>query len=335
MTTPSSQTAGRLVAVVVTHNRLSQLKITLARLLVATSDHLAAVLVVNNASDDGTAEWLATQTAPRLSVVTSHDNLGGAGGFEIGMRQAMERLAPDWIVVMDDDARPDDDCLPAFHAHPRNDHWGWAAAVFHPDGRVCDINRPSINPFWHRRIFLRTLMGGGRDGFHLSESDFHGTARREIDGSSFVGLFVSSDAVRKVGYPDGSLFIYGDDVLYTLGLRVAGGRIAFDPGLRFEHDFSTIASGERRFRPIWKCYYHHRNLLMVYRRAAGVFFWPALLVVVPKWVIKIRGHAGERRAFARLMSRAIWHGLRRKTDVPHGQVVEWGLTAPKARDDTA
>ena len=335
MTSPLIPTAGRLVAVVVTHNRLEQLKITLARLLEADADHLAAVVVVDNACSDGTAAWLKTQTAPRLSVMTSKANLGGAGGFEIGMRHAMARLAPDWIVVMDDDARPEQACFATFHAHDRSDHWGWAAAVFHPDGRICDINRPSINPFWHRSIFLRTLMGGGRDGFHVSESDFHGTTRREVDGSSFVGLFVSAEAVRKIGYPDGSLFIYGDDVLFTLGLRAAGGRIAFDPALRFEHDFSTIASGERRFRPLWKCYYHHRNLLMVYRKAAGVFFWPALLVVVPKWLIKIRDHSGERSAFVRLMGRALWHGIRRKTDVPHEQVVAWSVTAQAIRDDTA
>lgn len=320
---------------VVTHNRLAQLKITLARLLEASSDHLAAVVVVDNACSDGTAAWLKTQTGPRLRVIPSTRNLGGAGGFETGMRHAVERLAPDWIVVMDDDARPEPGCLAAFHAHPRADHWGWAAAVFHPGGRVCDINRPSINPFWHGGTFLRTLFGAGREGFHLSESDFRGSIRREVDVASFVGLFVSAPAIGRVGYPDGSLFIYGDDALYTLELRRAGGRIAFDPTLRFEHDFSADASGNRRFRPLWKAYYYHRNLLMLYRRAAGVFFWPALLIVVPKWLLRIRDHAGERGVFTRLLARAIWHGVRRKTDVAHAQVVDWSTTAPVDRDETA
>ncbi len=57
---PSS--AGRLVAVVVTHNRLDKLKDTLARLLESPLAELAALVVVDNASSDGTGDWLAGQT---------------------------------------------------------------------------------------------------------------------------------------------------------------------------------------------------------------------------------------------------------------------------------
>lgn len=320
---PTVASAGRLVAVVVTHNRLEQLKITLARLLEAEDRHLAAIVVVNNASTDDTATWLAMQTAARLSVVTSAENLGGAGGFEIGMRHAMTRLQPDWMVVMDDDARPEPACFARFHAADRTSHAGWAAAVFHPGGRICDINRPSINPFWHPAAFARTAFGGGREAFHLQEEDFTGNKIHEVDGSSFVGLFVASWMVEKIGFPDGKLFIYGDDVMYTLAMRRAGGKIAFDPNLRFEHDFSTIASGEKRFRPIWKAYYHHRNLLMVYRRASGWLFLPVLMAVIPKWLMKIRHHEGEQRAFTGLILRALWHGVLRKTDVSHAQVLAW------------
>lgn len=311
----------RLVAVVVTHDRLTQLDTTLAALLAAPPDHLAAVLVVDNASGDGTADWLAGQTDPRLHVLRHERNLGGAGGFETGMRHAMERLAPDWLVVMDDDARPAPDTLAAFHAAPRGDHDAWAAAVRHPDGRICDINRPSINPFWNRAAFLRTAVGGGREGFHLCAGDYETPALREVDAASFVGLFVSAAAVARIGYPDGRLFVYGDDVLYTLRLRRAGGRIAFDPALRFEHDFSTIDTGERRFRPLWKSYYHYRNLLIVYRAAAGWLFWPALMAVLPKWLSKVRHHREDRALFLRLLRRAMRDGLAGRTGVDHAEIL--------------
>ncbi|MFU1684364.1 glycosyltransferase [Phaeobacter piscinae] len=51
--------AGRLVAVVVTYNRLEKLKVTLARLLESPAEDLAALVVVDNASNDGTGDWLA------------------------------------------------------------------------------------------------------------------------------------------------------------------------------------------------------------------------------------------------------------------------------------
>ncbi|WP_260103502.1 hypothetical protein [Phaeobacter inhibens] len=62
--------------------------------------------------------------------------------------------------------------------------------------------------------------------------------------TSFVGFFISAAAVRRVGYPDPKLFIYGDDALYTLGLSAAGGRICFAADVRFEHDFSTFSNGD-------------------------------------------------------------------------------------------
>ena len=158
----------RIIAIVVTYNRLEQLQRTIAALL---SQHGAAfeqILVVDNCSTDGTAPWLASQARgeERLVIETLPVNAGGAGGFAHGMRIAHERFDPDWIVVMDDDARPHSDALAQFLGLWRDgqldDIAGVAAAVRHPDGAICRMNRPTLNPFWHPRVFLTTLLGGGR-----------------------------------------------------------------------------------------------------------------------------------------------------------------------------
>ncbi|WP_261399091.1 glycosyltransferase [Leisingera daeponensis] len=327
--------AGRLVAVVVTHNRLDKLKATLARLLESPPDELAAVVVADNASSDGTGAWLAGLEDPRLDICTSQTNRGGAGGFEMGMRRAMEAHDPDWLAVMDDDGRPAPGGLAAFRGLAMHDQaeGGWdavAAAVYFPDGRICEMNRPSRNPFWHAREFLRTLFGGGRSGFHVQPSDYEGGGM-QIDVTSFVGFFISAEAVRRIGFPDPELFIYGDDGIYTLGLTKSGGRIGFEPSVRFEHDLSTFqgkgqakadAAQRGRFVPLWKAYYYHRNLLLLYRMAAGWLFWPVLLVIVPKWLMKARQHPGARRVFLRLMGHALRDGLLRRTKVRHARVLE-------------
>lgn len=312
----------RLVAVVVTCNRLAQLKVTLPALLSASPEDLTAVLVVDNASDDGTGEWLAAQRDPRLSVLSCETNLGGAGGFETGLRHAVHYLAPDWVVVMDDDARPEPGALAAFHALDLSGWDGLAAAVRHPDGTICEMNRPTLNPFWHKRIFLRTALGGGRDAFHLGPDDFARSGTRPIDGASFVGLFLSARVFEKAGFPDGRLFLYGDDAIYTLGLTRTGFRLGFDPLVRFEHDSTTYSASDRRIRPLWKVYYYHRNLLILYRLATGVFFWPVLLVILPKWLGRVRHHSGERRIFLRLLAAAIRDGLTRRTAVAHARILE-------------
>ncbi|WP_299421918.1 glycosyltransferase [uncultured Shimia sp.] len=320
----------RLFAVVVTFNRLEKLKQTVARLLAAPTHDLEGVLVVNNASTDGTDEWLSQQTDPRLIVENMTENRGGAGGFEHGMRLVTETYDPDWLVVMDDDGRPAPGTFAKFQEMDVSPWDGLAAAVYYPHGEICDMNRPSRNPFWHGKVFLNTLLGrGGRDGFHITPDDYQGQPK-QIDVSSFVGLFVSRAAVAKVGYPDGRLFVYGEDGLYTLTLSKAGGRIGFIPDLKFEHDCSTFGENDLRFRPLWKVYYYHRNLLMLYREAAGLYFAPLLFVVLPKWALKTRHHKGQQRIFLKLLRHAVVDGLLRRTSASHSQVLDWSkVTSPR------
>jgi GT2 family glycosyltransferase len=318
--------AGRLVAVVVTHNRADKLDITLERLLAEPIALLSAVIVVDNASSDATPDVVGRHGA-RSDRVVSHRsavNLGGAGGFALGLRMAAERFAPDWVVVMDDDARPAPGALAAFHAATDGEWDAIAAAVYEPSGAICEMNRPSRNPFWSVRGFLtlvsHVLRGRGRDGFHIPRAAYRAARPLAIDAASFVGLFLSRRALDLAGYPDARLFIYGDDVLYTLALSERGGRICFHPAIRFEHDFTTITAKGRRFVPLWKSYYHHRNLLIVYRRSAGWLFWPALLVVLPKWLMKVRHHRGERRAYLRLLGRAVADGLGNRLDATLAEI---------------
>ncbi|WP_299694768.1 glycosyltransferase [uncultured Tateyamaria sp.] len=318
-----SPTPCGLVAVVVTHNRLAALQVTLARLLETAPAHLARIVVLDNASTDGTGDWLARLGDPRLDVRHSAQNTGGAGGFEQGMRHAVATYDPDWLVVMDDDARPDPGALAAFHGTDRTGAEAWAAAVYHPDGRICDMNRPSRNPFWRRDVLWRTLRTRRRDGFHLGPEDYASDTPCSIDGTSFVGFFISRAGVARAGFPDGSLFIYGDDVLYTLGLTARGGRILFDPNLRFEHAFTTMTDGDARFTPLWKCYYHYRNLLMVYRLCAGPWFVLAGPAAALKWLAKVHHYKGARGVFVRLVLRAVWDGARARTDVSFDQVRAW------------
>lgn len=296
----------KLGAVVVTYNRRAMIEKTVTRLL---AEPLDVLLVVDNGSTDGSRDWLDSVADPRLIRVYTAENLGGAGGFEMGLRQIVGDHDPDWVLIADDDARPEPGTLAAFRSADLTGWDGVAAAVRYPDGRICEMNRPVLNPFWHPRIFLRTLTGGGRAAFHLGDADYAGTEPVRVDGASFVGLFVSRRGIALAGYPQGRLFIYAEDGLYTLGLTRAGGRIGFFPGLAFEHECTTFAGAPGRFTPPWKAYYYHRNLLLLYRRAAGLWFWPALLIVLPKWLSKVRHQGEDKRAYLGHLGRAVWHGL--------------------------
>ncbi len=313
--------AGRVVAVITTHNRLAQLRRTMGRLLAEPEQYLAAVVVVDNASDDGTAAFLASIPDPRLHVLRLPRNSGGAGGFAAGLEHARACFDPDWYLIMDDDARPMPDALARFHA---SDLRGWdavAGAVYDPSGRICDINRPTHDPFASLAKFLRTARKG-REGFHLGPDHYAGGVPVAIDGASFVGLFLSRRGLALGGLPDARLFVYGDDALQTLRLSRAGGRIVFLPQVRFEHDQAAAGAGQGD-RPVWKVYYQHRNALILYHHAAGWLFWPICLVVIPVWALRMRGYPGQRGRFLALFLRAVWHGLRGRTGTAHETVLKW------------
>lgn len=313
--------AQELVAVVVTHNRLAKLKITVARLLEDPPNTLAHLVVVDNASDDGTGDWLSGLSAPRLTVLSLDRNTGGAGGFAAGMAHVRDQLDPDWTVLMDDDARPRPGAMAAFHAADRISADGWAAAVTYPDGRICEMNRPWVNPFWHVPAFLRAVRRG-RAGFHLSEGAYSAETPTSIDGGSFVGLFLSREALANTPLPDPRLFVYADDVIYTLTLSGAGGKVAFDPALEWEHDCASFDPNQR-MQPLWKVYYYHRNLILAYRRAAGpVFFWPAYLMARRGWRARAAAYGTDAPAYRRILEKAIRDGLRGDLSLTHAEVTQ-------------
>ena len=298
-----------LTAVIVTHNRCQKLQHTLAATL---AQPFSAIIVVDNASTDGTRAWLAGQHDPRLHLILSEQNSGGAGGFAQGMIAALN-YDPDWLVCYDDDAYPAPDALQQFTALDLGNTDSAAAAVYYPDGRLCEMNRPSYNPFWHPRKLLRTALGvftgRARGAFHVTDSAYQGAEALPIDSSSFVGFFVRADWVRRLPLPEPGLFIYGDDVLYTLNLTKHGARHRFLPTVRFIHDCSTFQTTRRGYHPLWKAYFTYRNGLLIYRMAAGVWFYPVALLKALLWLAAVR-HYRNKRLYLRLWWQAVRDGIR-------------------------
>src|SRR5476651_747432 len=96
----------RVAAVVVTYNRLKLLKEGIEALK-KQSRKPEAIIVVNNGSTDGTDTWLAAQ---KDLIVYNQENVGGAGSFYRGIKEAYD-AGFDWIWVMDDDGYPAVNCL--------------------------------------------------------------------------------------------------------------------------------------------------------------------------------------------------------------------------------
>jgi rhamnopyranosyl-N-acetylglucosaminyl-diphospho-decaprenol beta-1,3/1,4-galactofuranosyltransferase len=208
----------RITAVVVTFNRLELLQTLLERL--DEVPELTEILVIDNASTDGTGEWLAglddretgddRPTTPVLGR-TLAENGGGAGGFHDGLAWAMERGA-DLAWLMDDDGLPDTGCLARLLEEQGLDFWG---------PLVVDEADPG------RLVFPIRLPGGTRVVHRLADVEPAATGGR-IEGIviPFNGVLVTRELVERIGLPRAEYFIWGDDHEYRLRAEAAGARIA-------------------------------------------------------------------------------------------------------------
>jgi len=188
---------GTVIGVVVTHRRVEELALSL-RTLSAQRRPLDQLIVVDNDADERVSELVAAQPIPS-TYLGSRRNLGGAGGFALGMLQALA-LGADWIWLADDDGRPaDPDVLATLLACAERHGLAEVSPM------VCDMADPDRLAFplrrglvWRRRV---------------SELRVDGSADL-LPGitSLFNGALFRATTVEAVGVPDLRLFMRGDEV---------------------------------------------------------------------------------------------------------------------------
>ena len=83
---------------------------------------LSSIIVVDNASTDGTNEWFDSSVFMsnlKFIYLKLDNNSGGAGGFNAGLQYA-HKHSYDWSWIMDDDALPERNALEEFIIKKKN-----------------------------------------------------------------------------------------------------------------------------------------------------------------------------------------------------------------------
>ena len=247
MPEPSSDPR-RIIAVVVTFNRRDMVTRLVAS-LDAGSVVPDEVIVVDNASSDGTAAALAgAGTTTPLTVLRLTENTGGAGGFHTGLAAALERGAG-LVWLMDDDGTPASDCLQFLLPHLTTHDFIGPAVVSEDD---------------HARLCFPIRVPGSSRVLHAVPDLEAASASGLLEGVviPFNGVLVTRELVEQIGLPREEFFIWGDDVEYLWRARAAGARIATVVGARFRHPSTDDLGTPLMFG--WTTYNHSPSDLKHY-----------------------------------------------------------------------
>lgn len=229
-----------ICAVVVTFNRLELLKECLEAIREQTFPP-DALFVIDNGSTDGTSEWLDKQHS---ITVVRQKNLGGAGGFRRGIKEAFEANF-DFIWVMDDDVKPLPDALEVqFNLSDQ----GKSAVV----SRKLDLDGNTI-------ILEGSFSEKSVDRIRRNSTHQHGD--QSINFGNFEGMLLSRIIISTVGFPDERFFLCGDDIIY---------------GWKISQNFRCILPQYPLFKKLIKTTVNHKandSLSRLYFGTRNRFLW--------------------------------------------------------------
>lgn len=260
--------------------------------LLALETPLDEVLVVDDASTDGSVALLEERYAGRVRVLTAERNGGPCVARNRGLREARNRrvlLVDNDVVVEPDilgkltaalDARPD-----AVAAQPRSVVYD-APDVVHYDSA------------WFHYIGVMSLRN-----FFTPLAEAEGEGVVDVDGLVALTALVDRDKVVEAGSFDESFFYLMEDYDLALRLRLRGWALLSVEDAIVRHKGGTVGLSFREDRegrryPGRRAYYHARNRLMIpvkcYRWRTLLFCAPAFVTYELVWLVfsAVKGNLG-------------------------------------------
>lgn len=296
---PGGQAEPDLSIVIVNWNTREMTRDCLASVRAGLRGLAAEVIVIDNASSDGSAEMIAADF-PECILIRNTGNRGFAAANNQGFAIARGRQ----VLLLNTDTLIHGDVLPASVAwlDARPEVGAMGCRVLNTDGSVqltCSMYPSILNQFLQLsglskltfpRFFGRYLM-----------TDWQRDSEREVEVITGCYLMVRRDVIAEVGGLDEAFFFYGEETDWCRRIRDAGWRLVFAPvGEITHHDGGSV-----------KAHDHRRDVMLsqakvrLHRKHGGL---PAAAVI---WMIaaafntsraiywSIRALTGERKAVER------------------------------------
>jgi GT2 family glycosyltransferase len=207
-------------------------------------------ICVDNGSTDGSDLAVAARL-PAVELLRAGANLGFAGGNNAGIRRALERGA-DWVLLLNNDATAEPGLAAALDdaVAERPDAGLLACKILFEDGQTVQYAGATFN---------------ARLGYSGRVATSGPEVVRDVDRADGAALAVSRAAAERAGLLDETLFLYVEDVEWSLRIRHAGFAVVFVPAARVRHKGSTASGGRASTTNL---YYDTRNTIVVSERHA-------------------------------------------------------------------
>lgn len=234
--------------VLVTYNRLDKLKIAL-ECYEKQGYQPKNIIVVNNASTDGTKEfldkWQKQKSKIEKRIINLNNNTGGSGGFHVGLNASLE-LDLDYVWVSDDDAFPIDNCFEKandfLNTHKDKNISAICGTVLNR-GKIDIVHRRNLKKYGC--FLVQTFIPKRK-----YQKDYF-----KLNLFTYVGTFISVKKMKEIGITKENYFIYCDDTEHSYRMSTVGD-IYCVPEIQIVHD-GPLNNGKDGVN--WKLYYGIRN----------------------------------------------------------------------------
>jgi len=270
----------------------------------------AEVIVVDNASTDGSVEMIRTEF-PQVTLITNTANLGFAGGNNQGIAAAQGR----YVLLLNADTEVLGDALSVLvqymDAHSEVGLVG--PQLLYPDRRVQSSRRrfPTLATLFLESTWLESLAPPSLLS-HYYVLDQPDTALLDVDWVVGAAMLVRREAIQQVGGLDESFFMYSEELDWCRRIKAAGWRVVYQPTAQIIHHVGKSSEQAiparhvnfQRSKIRYTHKYHGRGTARMLRLyLLGSYAWQMAIELG-------KGLVGHKRALRRQRVAAYWQVLK-------------------------
>ncbi len=247
----------------VTYNSLSVIPACIDSIRRGAADVEHEIIAVDNASSDGTAEWLRGQ--PDIRLIANRRN----EGFARAANAAAEAASGELLFLLNPDCRLQPGCLWSIYDFMRDRPWVGACGpkLISPNGELIRSCRtfPSLWTVFCEAFGLAQAFPNSRifAGYYLGGWDY--SDARRVDWLSGAALAIRRDIFHRLGGLDEQFFIYAEDLDFLYRLRAAGWECWYLPQAEVVHEGGASWRGLELHRAMWA----HWSLWLYFRKHRG------------------------------------------------------------------